>query len=97
MLATGGLWVSGTLLGFVTGFFLFRMKQRWCPACGATLVCPDPTYHRDPDPTQAWESRHERHRNAAPAATWHSSSAIDNRSGTVRRPRTDPDRPGGVV
>lgn len=33
------------LAGFVAGLVTFRLKQRWCPTCGAVLTCPDTTYH----------------------------------------------------
>lgn len=42
----GVLIASGSLLfGFLIGVFSFRLKQRWCPICGATLTCPEPAYH----------------------------------------------------
>ena len=28
--------VGCALLGFLAGLFAFRVKSRWCPACGAT-------------------------------------------------------------
>gem|GEM_PF-1070881 len=33
--------MGGLLLGLGVGFFTFRLKQRWCPRCGATLRCPE--------------------------------------------------------
>jgi hypothetical protein len=29
-----------SLASFCAGHFLFKVKQRWCMACGATLICP---------------------------------------------------------
>ena len=31
--------IAALLLGFVAGLLTFRMKQRWCERCGATLRC----------------------------------------------------------
>ncbi|MDG4767829.1 hypothetical protein O7632_27595 [Solwaraspora sp. WMMD406] len=31
----------GIVAGFMLGFFTFKLKQRWCPGCGATLRCPE--------------------------------------------------------
>lgn len=43
---TDVLIVGGSLLlGFLFGVFSFRLKQRWCPICGATLTCPYPAHH----------------------------------------------------
>jgi hypothetical protein len=28
--------LGGSILGFGLGFFGFKVKNRWCPACGAT-------------------------------------------------------------
>jgi hypothetical protein len=28
------------ILGFLAGLLSFRIKNRWCPDCGATLACP---------------------------------------------------------
>lgn len=28
------------LVGFLAGLFSFRVKNRWCAHCGATLRCP---------------------------------------------------------
>jgi hypothetical protein len=33
--------LSGLVVGFVAGLFSFRIKSRWCPACGSTLKCVD--------------------------------------------------------
>ncbi|MEE6261612.1 hypothetical protein [Plantactinospora sonchi] len=33
--------VAVGVLGFAAGLFLFRVKSRWCPQCGARLGCPD--------------------------------------------------------
>lgn len=30
---------GGVLLGFLAGFFLFKVKNRWCPGCGGNLAC----------------------------------------------------------
>jgi hypothetical protein len=32
--------IAALLLGFLAGLLAFRMKQRWCEHCGATLRCP---------------------------------------------------------
>lgn len=32
--------VPAVVLGFLAGLFGFRIKSRWCPVCGETLVCP---------------------------------------------------------
>lgn len=37
--------ISAAPIGFLAGLLSFRAKQQWCPTCGATLTCPDPTYH----------------------------------------------------
>lgn len=31
--------VAALLIGFLGGLLTFRIKQRWCPACGAGLAC----------------------------------------------------------
>lgn len=36
--------------GWLAGLLSFKIKQRWCTICGATLTCPDPTYHVDQIP-----------------------------------------------
>jgi NADH pyrophosphatase NudC (nudix superfamily) len=28
-------------VGFAAGLFTFKVKTRWCTACGAILHCPD--------------------------------------------------------
>jgi hypothetical protein len=33
-----GIVVAALVLGFLAGLFSFRVKSRWCPACGATTV-----------------------------------------------------------
>ncbi len=33
-----GAVVAALVLGFLAGFFAFRVKTRWCPACGATTL-----------------------------------------------------------
>ncbi|ROO50794.1 hypothetical protein EDC02_5652 [Micromonospora sp. Llam0] len=33
--------VLAALGGLCVGFFTFRLKQRWCPVCGAKLRCPE--------------------------------------------------------
>jgi hypothetical protein len=46
-----GSLAGATLIGFLGGLFLFKLKQRWCPACGTTLNCPaclGPGAHRLP-------------------------------------------------
>jgi hypothetical protein len=30
--------LPGLVLGFLAGLFAFRVKSRWCPACGRTTV-----------------------------------------------------------
>lgn len=45
------VWVALTavlVVSYLAGLLSFRVKQRWCPTCGATLTCPDPTYHANP-------------------------------------------------
>ncbi|BFU43555.1 hypothetical protein KRMM14A1004_17920 [Krasilnikovia sp. MM14-A1004] len=32
--------VAALAVGFVVGLLAFKVKQQWCPACGATLRCP---------------------------------------------------------
>jgi hypothetical protein len=32
--------VGAGLLGFAAGLLSFKVKSRWCPHCGVTLVCP---------------------------------------------------------
>jgi hypothetical protein len=32
---------SALAVGFAAGLFAFKVKTRWCKACGATLSCPD--------------------------------------------------------
>jgi hypothetical protein len=34
-----GVAIGFLLIGFLAGLFLFRLKQRWCSACGETLTC----------------------------------------------------------
>ena len=31
---------AALITGFSAGLFSFRIKSRWCPACGGTLTCP---------------------------------------------------------
>lgn len=33
--------VAALVLGFLTGLLTFKRSLRWCPVCGATLLCPD--------------------------------------------------------
>lgn len=33
--------VGVALLGWLSGLWTFKRSQRWCPACGRTLKCPD--------------------------------------------------------
>jgi hypothetical protein len=35
------------VVGFLAGLFSFRVKARWCPACGAILTCPDHNHAAD--------------------------------------------------
>ncbi|GAB1693259.1 hypothetical protein KRM28CT15_50620 [Krasilnikovia sp. M28-CT-15] len=32
--------VAALVAGFMAGLFIFKIKRRWCPMCGATLECP---------------------------------------------------------
>jgi hypothetical protein len=32
--------ILAMLFGFVTGLFSFKIKSRWCSACGAVKSCP---------------------------------------------------------
>lgn len=34
---------SVVVIGFLVGFFSFRVKSRWCPHCGSTTSCYAPT------------------------------------------------------
>lgn len=34
------LTLAALFLGFLAGLLTFRVKQRWCPACGRVLRCP---------------------------------------------------------
>lgn len=31
--------IAGVLLGFVAGWFGFKIRTRYCPDCGARLAC----------------------------------------------------------
>jgi hypothetical protein len=31
---------TALIIGFLTGLISFKIKQRWCPVCGASLQCP---------------------------------------------------------
>jgi hypothetical protein len=33
--------VAVLLVGFLAGLLTFKRSLQWCPACGATLRCPD--------------------------------------------------------
>ena len=66
-------------VGWLAGMLTFRIKQRWCPTCGASLACP--LGHRPPwHPRSSLQERnhrddtHEHHRheppNTAPTAAW---------------------------
>jgi hypothetical protein len=46
-LSTGALF-GVALLGFLAGMLTFKVKLRWCRACGATLTCPDCRVTRRP-------------------------------------------------
>lgn len=41
-----GTAIAALVLGFLSGLLAFRVKQRWCAHCGATLACPDRAHHR---------------------------------------------------
>jgi uncharacterized protein YjeT (DUF2065 family) len=69
------------LLGFLSGLLAFNVKQRWCRACGATLTCPDTTYHVGPSRERM--KPHDSRRNAAPEGTW--QTPTDRRTNAVRR------------
>ncbi len=32
--------ILAMLLGFLAGLLSFKVKNRWCPICGAVKVCP---------------------------------------------------------
>jgi hypothetical protein len=66
---------GSTVMGFLLGLFTFRLKQRWCRTCGATLTCPDPTYH----PSTERTCRDDARRNAAPENTRRPASRPPNR------------------
>ncbi len=36
--------LGALLLGFSAGLFLFRVKSRWCPECGAWTYTTRPAY-----------------------------------------------------
>ena len=44
MAAVGSL-VGVALLGFLAGLFSFRVKNRWCPRCGASTLAGHPGEH----------------------------------------------------
>jgi hypothetical protein len=33
--------MGGLAFGFLAGLLTFRLKNQWCPGCGATLACSD--------------------------------------------------------
>jgi NADH pyrophosphatase NudC (nudix superfamily) len=33
--------VAALMLGFLAGLFTFKVKNRWCPVCGATTITAD--------------------------------------------------------
>lgn len=35
---TLGALLSAVLLGFLAGLFSFKVKERWCPECGASTL-----------------------------------------------------------
>lgn len=35
---TLGALISAVLLGFLAGLFSFKVKERWCPECGASTL-----------------------------------------------------------
>lgn len=70
-------------IGWFAGVLTFRIKQRWCPACGTSLACPHG--HRPPwQPRTSTQERNRRddthgHRghecpNVAPAAAWRTAT-----------------------
>jgi hypothetical protein len=36
-----GAVIGALLLGFLAGVLTFKVKNRWCTACGASLTCLD--------------------------------------------------------
>lgn len=32
--------ISASLFSFSAGLLIFKIKSRWCSACGSTLSCP---------------------------------------------------------
>jgi hypothetical protein len=40
-----GTVVAALVIGFLAGLLSFKVKTRWCPACGATLRCADCVQH----------------------------------------------------
>jgi hypothetical protein len=72
--------------GFAAGLLLFRIKQRWCPVCGATFDCPDRALH--PNGSREQRSHHVPKRNAAPAAAQSlAGPRCRDRAGPVAEPR----------
>lgn len=45
---TFGALISAVLLGFITGLLSFKVKQRWCPECGASTLREVPADVRRP-------------------------------------------------
>lgn len=39
MLQLGIAVIAALVVGFLAGLLTFRIKQRWCTKCGATLMC----------------------------------------------------------
>lgn len=33
--------IAALLVGYLAGLLSFKVKNRWCEVCGATLTCPD--------------------------------------------------------
>lgn len=42
--------IPGLLVGFLTGLFAFRVKARWCPACGNDTIELAHRVHRPASP-----------------------------------------------
>lgn len=78
MIATAAL---VALAAFLAGLLTFKIKQRWCPTCGALLTCPDPTYHSDLPRERRPE--HDSRRNTAPESA--RRTPTPRRANAVRR------------
>jgi hypothetical protein len=52
-----GAVVAALIIGFTAGLLAFRVKNRWCPACGATTfaLAERPSAGPVPQPTSSAE------------------------------------------